>query len=146
MAILDRLMAAMKGGKDQQDWLDAAANMDGARCDGYQLYSDFYDGLKGAKMRDRARKYLERWGVPFCENFCDVVIDSVAERLNVIGFASTAAEAKIDADGKEVTDDPFAQLAEGWWAVNRMDAVQGEEFARPPRGFLAPHCEHPPLP
>ena len=117
-------MAAMKGGKDQQDWLDAAANMDGARIDGYQLYSDFYDGLKGAKMRDRARKYLERWGVPFCENFCDVVIDSVAERLNVIGFASTAAEAKVDDEGKEVTDDPFAQLAEGWWAVNRLDAAQ----------------------
>lgn len=117
-------MASVGSGKAQQDWLNDAANMDGARTDGYKLYADFYDGLNGAKLRDRARKYLWRWGVPFCENFCDLAVDVVAERLNVIGFASTAATTKLDAEGKEITDDPYAQLAEEWWAANRMDAAQ----------------------
>lgn len=128
MGVWDRLMAAIKStaglGDELQDWLDECADMGDQRVADYHLYSGFYDGSNGAQLRDRAKKYLEAHGVPFCENFCDVVVDAPAERLNLIGFSSSAAEETIDADGKEVVSDWAGALAETWWQANRMDAVQ----------------------
>ena len=122
-----RLMAAIRGTEhvegDVQKWLRDAADMGADRCSRYRLYQEFYDGNRGAKLRDRAKKYLEQNRVPFTENFCDVVVDSLAERLNVIGFTSSEATTAL-VDGKEVTEDPFGSLAEEWWQRNRMDAVQ----------------------
>lgn len=115
MQLWDRLMATIKnhmpgteGGL--QEWLDGAADMGGDRCHDYRLYHDFYTGNKGAELRDRARQYLELNGVPFTENFCDVVVDTMAERLRVIGFSGPA--------------DTAAGEAEEWWRLNRMDGVQ----------------------
>ncbi len=129
MGLWDRLMAAIKttaglAANDLQDWLDECADMGDSRVANYTLYADFYDGKKGTQLRDRAKKYLEANGVPFCENFCDVVVDTPAERLNLIGFSSSAATETVDADGKEIVDDPYAALAEEWWQGNRMDATQ----------------------
>jgi SPP1 Gp6-like portal protein len=129
VAFWDRLMAAVKsstslGQGELQDWLDEQADMGTQRVADYQLYEAFYNGEKGAQLRDRAKKYLEANGVPFCENFSDVIVDTLAERLNVIGFSSSAAVETKDADGKDVVADPFAALAEEWWQGNRMDAVQ----------------------
>ena len=121
----DRLMAIVMGGTSiegtggLQEWLDAAADMGADRSTEYKLYEDFYDGKRGAELRDRARHYLELSGVPFCENFCDVVVDTLAERLIVIGFSVGGMMGASD----EV-DSLLAQHAEHWWQENRMDGVQ----------------------
>lgn len=125
MGLLDRLMAAVRGTEyvtgDLQNWLDAAADMDDNRCGAYALYEEIYNGDRGAKLRDRAREYLQQFGVPFCENFAEPVVDALAERLEVIGFQSSLAQ--IDpATDKAV--DPVGELVEGWWQQARMDGLQ----------------------
>jgi len=118
-------MAAVRGTDtvtgDLQRWLDAAANMDDPRCSRYALYEEIYDGDRGAMLRDRARAYLQQWGVPFCENFAEPVVDALAERLQVIGFQSSLAETNGDTDE---TSDPVGELAETWWQAERMDGLQ----------------------
>lgn len=125
MAILGRLMAAVRGTEhvtgSLQKWLDAAADMDDGRCGRYSLYEEFYNGERGALLRDRARSYLERFGIPFCENFAEPVVDALAERLEVIGFQSSLAQT--DDPAGERTD-PIGELAEGWWQQARMDGLQ----------------------
>lgn len=125
MQLWDRMMAAVKNAMPGtegglQEWLDAAADMGGDRCSNYRLYQDFYEGNKGSELRDRARQYLELSGIPFCENFCDVVVDTLAERLTVVGFATTA----ITPVGDGEVDDTAAREAESWWRANRMDGLQ----------------------
>lgn len=129
MALWGRLMAKVRGTTGleplaRQDWLDQAADMGAARCDRYRLYQEFYDGDHGALLRDRARQYLETTGVPFCENFADVSVDAVAERLKLIGFTSTAAVEQKQPDGSSMLDDPVARQAEEWWQQARMDGLQ----------------------
>lgn len=103
-----------------QKWLDTAADMDDGRCGRYSLYEEFYNGERGALLRDRARMYLERFGVPFCENFAEPVVDALAERLRVIGFQSSLMETGVA--GERV--DPVGELAEVWWQAARMDGLQ----------------------
>lgn len=113
-------------GKALQDWLDEAAKMGQDRCDNYALYDEFYDGKHRTKLRARARRYLEEMtGVPFCENFTQPVIDTLSERLEVIGFSSSEATVTKDAAGNEETADPAAQKCEQWWQQGRMDGLQG---------------------
>jgi hypothetical protein len=97
--------------------------MDAARCGRYTLYEEYYDGEHGPKLRDRAKDYLELNGIRFCENFCEPIVDSLAERLNVIGFQSSLA-ATVEVDGKEETVDPVAAKVEEWWQQARMDDTQ----------------------
>ena len=115
MAGLRGSVSAVLPGDSLQDFLDQAADMGGSRVDNYTLYQDFYDGKRGALLRDRAREYLERTSVPFCENFCDVAVDTLAERLRVVGFSSSES-----ADDH----DPVGRTVEGWWRANRMDGLQ----------------------
>lgn len=125
MGLLDRLMAVVRGTEyvtgDLQKWLDAAADMDDGRCGRYALYEEIYNGDRGAKLRDRAREYLQQFGMPFCENFAEPVVDALAERLQVIGFQSSLAQTDPETDG---TLDPVGELVEGWWQQARMDGLQ----------------------
>lgn len=108
-----------------QDWLDDAADMGVQRLADYRLYDDFYDGNHRVRLRDRARRYLEDiTGVPFAENFAQPAVDVLAERLEVIGFQSSAATLG-ETGGVEVTSDPYADLVKAWWEIGRMDGVQG---------------------
>lgn len=103
-----------------QDWLDQAADMGDKRLADYALYDDFYDGRQRARLRDRAKRYLQdTTGVEFAENFTQPAVDVLAERLEVTGFQSSALN-------EERSDDPFGQLVEEWWQIDRMDAVQGK--------------------
>lgn len=119
MALIDRIMNALRPdrGHALQDWLDAAADMDDKRINAYKLFRNYYDGEVGAKLRDRAREYLARFGVEFTENFCDVVVDTLAERLEVTGFKTSDAQP----DGA----DPIAEQVWAWWQGERLDAQQG---------------------
>lgn len=133
MAILDRFAASVPvpnlldlPADVQQKWLDEAADMGDSRCKAYALYDEFYDGDHRARLRDRARRYLEDLtGVPFTENFTQPAVDVLAERLEVVGFTSSAAVETVDENGKDVTTDPAATACEDWWQRCRMDATQG---------------------
>ncbi len=103
-----------------QDFLDAAADMDAARVNDYGLYGDYYDGEHKTRLTDRARKFLQASGVPFCENFCDVVVDALAERLILLSFGHSALE-----DHERAGEDPLVQTMSSWWERNRMDGKQG---------------------
>lgn len=128
----------------QQEWLDRAADMGEQRLKDYALYDEFYDGEHGPELRDRAKQYLEgRTGVPFSENFAEPVVDTLSERLTVIGFTSSEARelpAKPDPSdpekpaedpatpptpaATEIVDEPAA-LCEDWWQKLRLDGKQG---------------------
>lgn len=118
-------MAAVRGTDyvpgDVLKTLDELADMDDARCGAYTLYEEFYNGDRGAALRDRAREYLVRYGVPFCENFCEPVVDALAERLEVVGFQSSLAETDETTD---LVTDQVGSLAEAWWQAARMDGLQ----------------------
>lgn len=95
-----------------QEWLREQAEMDPERVQGYERYSRYYDGNHRTKLTTRAREYLQACGLPFAENFCEIVVDSFAERMLVTGFGS---------------DDPdLAEwCSETFWEQARMDAKQG---------------------
>lgn len=103
-----------------QKALDAAADMGNDRCASYSLFDRYYAGEQDTKLRDRARKYLDAHGLGFSENFCDTAVDTVAERLEILGFQSSAAEATV-VDGKEQVEDAYATLLEEWWQRLNID-------------------------
>lgn len=82
-------------GSTDQDWLDEAADMGADRVQGYALYDAYYRGDHKVKLADRARRYLEANGVRFRENFCETVIDSFAERLELTGFVTGTDDAAL---------------------------------------------------
>lgn len=111
---------------------------------GYQekvkQYREYYDGEQATQLTARQRAYLElKAGQEFNVNYCPVVVDSLAERLNVTGFevsdlvdaVQTATRSAGDADGGDA-EAPGQSEAEyqqalmwQWWNQNRMDAKQG---------------------
>lgn len=74
-------------------------------------YREFYEGEQGTLITDRLAEFLS---VPtdqeFTVNFCQLIVDSLVERLEVTGFTTG-------------DDDTDALLWE-WWQQNRMDAMQ----------------------
>src|SRR3990167_1813538 len=120
MALLRRRPA---GEPLAQDFLDMAADLGNDRLAGYSLYEDYYDGNQNAMLSDRARKYLERSGIGFVENFTEVVVDTYAERLAITGF--TLEDKGKEQTGKEADDQ--AELAlwlDGVLQRNRLDGKQ----------------------
>lgn len=111
-------------GELDQEWLTEAATPDSDRADRYDVFETYYDGRLGSPsdvsdLTDRVRRYLERSGLPFVENFCDMIVDVVAERLSVTGFSASGSSSL----GK------LADL-EGWlddlWRESRLDASQDD--------------------
>ena len=77
--------------------------------DDYLTYESYYRGDQGAKLTDRIRA-TQPSGLVFSDNFCEVVVDVLAERLRVAGFVSD--------------QDEVAALAESVWRRNRLDQSQ----------------------
>ena len=73
------------------DFLESAANMDdvphrkaqGGRLAEYERYHRYYDGDHPTRLLSRQRSYLQIGGVRFCENVCDLIVDTYADRLRV---------------------------------------------------------------
>ncbi len=83
---------------------DAAARLVGA-------YRDFYGGDQGAMLTTRLAEFLNvSTDVEFSVNLMALVVDSLAERLAVRGFATGSAD--------------LDELLALWWQQNRMDAQQ----------------------
>ncbi|MCK9628497.1 MAG: phage portal protein [Bacteroidales bacterium] len=77
-----------------QDFLKECASFSDARLDAYALYESYYDGDQNVKLTDRTKKFLEQHGsqVKWCENFCEPVVDILAERLVLTGFGIYAGD------------------------------------------------------
>lgn len=84
-----------------------------------QALREYYDGDHPVLLTMRQQEYLGALvsgdAFPFAHNLCRPVIDTLAERLSVIGFDVDAQETGADAD-------PLW----GWWAANRLDVVESD--------------------
>lgn len=87
---------------DLQKWLDQQADLGQDRLYRYTTYQEYYRGYHNTRLTDRARTYLEVNGIKFRENFCETVIDVMAERMKVTGFRSRVA----DVTGEDTATSP----------------------------------------
>jgi len=99
-----------------QDFLDECATIQPRRLAGYTTAQAFYDGDHNTKLTDRAKKFLQQTGIPFCENFCEPVVDAMTDRLAVTGFLTGL--------GDEGRVEAFEQWADELWQRCRLDATQ----------------------
>lgn len=94
-----------------QDFLRGCADMGAERVHGYSLFQNYYDGEQKTHLTERAKKYLQRNGLVFCENFSETIVDTLTDRLNVVGFSAEDNEAA-------------AERVNYTWQRNRCDALQ----------------------
>jgi len=96
--------------KVQASFLDWLAAEDTTRQRRYRTYREYYDGDHDTQLSKRQRRYLQiKMGEEFNANYCQIVVDALAERLEVTGF---------EAGGQ-------SQIIWDWWKQARMDGVQG---------------------
>jgi len=107
---------------DVQDWLDGCADMGAERVENFDLYRRFYEGDQSTELTDRLREFLETDGVRFRENFCEPMVDMVAERLTVEGFAVEIGD---EEDESEASAQLVRWLDRSFWRANRLDATAG---------------------
>lgn len=98
-----------------QAFLRRAADMGSERIAGYSRAERYYDGDQGTKSTDRLKEYLEISGLPYAENFCETVVDALAERLAVAGIESE-------------NEDLAAWLQKKVWDANELDDEQVRLF------------------
>ena len=77
---------------------------------GYETFEDYYRGQQKTALTDRIKKFLLNNEFTFRDNFCEAVVDALAERLNVIGVESD--------------DENVGAWTWDLWQDNRMDATQ----------------------
>ena len=87
-------------------WIQQQA--DDRRAD-YELTRQYYGGDHDTALTDRLKKFLPP-RLQFRDNFMNVVVDSLSERLTVLGF--------------DIEDETISEWAWQLWARNRMDYVQ----------------------
>ena len=79
------------------------------RREDYDMTRRYYGGEHDTAVTDRLKKFLPP-RLAFRDNFMNVVVDSLAERLKVIGF--------------DTEDEAFGEWAWDMWQKNRMDYTQ----------------------
>lgn len=87
----------------------------GARADTVRLYSDYYEG--DHRLAFATKKFDDAFGQlfhAFADNLCPTVVDAVADKLRLTGFA-------LEEEADAPADDAW-QI----WLDNRMDEVAGE--------------------
>lgn len=98
----------------------------------YELYWNYYEGNQ--RLAFATEKFKEAFGnlfKEFAENVCPAVVDSLVDRLQVVGFRSSAAALStepvpslvpgVPERKKVTTSDPKGQDAWDIWERNRMD-------------------------
>lgn len=107
-------------------WLDRLGKRMSSRALELQRFDDYYTGAQGKRFirtdhRELFAKFFER----YCENFCGVVVDAVAERLEVQGFRfpRPGADGETPAVSGEARDTEEAD-EDAWriWQDNQLDA------------------------
>lgn len=118
---------AVPADADLQAFLDQAADMGEKRKNDFALYEHYYEVGGKVRLNDRQRRYLEASGLPYSENFCEPIIDTMAERLSVVGY-----NVDFTGEGQDPTEQDVQASAtlSSWlgdvWQRNRMDAVQAD--------------------
>ena len=105
---------------------------DSTRARNYTTYANYYDGKQ--KLRFASDKFRSAFGIlfkTFSENVCPAVVDSLCDRLKIVGFRTNQAKISSESvastipgtpDRKRVlVKDPDGQKAWDLWQRNRMD-------------------------
>ena len=92
--------------ESMMSWIQQQAD---ERREDYEMARRYYGGEHDTAITDRLKKFLPP-RLAFRDNFMNVVVDALAERLKVIGFTSE--------------DVDYAEWAWGLWQMNRMDYTQ----------------------
>lgn len=131
MALTDKLRSLLSRGnsqaREEQDFLRGEADMIDWRVDRYRLFDEYADGEQRTRLNGRARMYLQASGLTFSENFCETIIDTMADRMKVVG---------LQVEDYEVASD---WLNKRMWPQAAMDETQGvvhTETAKLGDGFL----------
>lgn len=114
------------------------------RIERYKLYSEYYEGFHTlAFATEKFRNTFGSTFKEFAENACAAVVDSLTDRLSVMGFQTSEAEVVTEdvptgpsvegsprASIKKVTvKDPLGQTLLDIWRRNRMDLKANEVHA-----------------
>ena len=94
-----------------QSILDFLAGQEKERRDDYALFRRYYGGDHPTRLTDRMQRFVNS-KLKFTDNFTEVVVDALAERLTVSTFHSQK--------------DTVSDWAWKVWTANRMDQVQAE--------------------
>src|SRR5512146_657251 len=81
-------------GRQLDEVLSALAEPDPQRVKLYKLYRDYYDGHQGTKLPQRVKAFLQLRGLQWSENFCEPIVDILAERLHVSSFSQKGPESE----------------------------------------------------
>ena len=109
--------------QDDLEWA-LAAHRDKKRQRRYKLHRGYYDGEHRLAFADE--RFLTVFGEKFFavrDNLCPAVVDSVSDRLKVIGFRSSATRRRkesTDAGERTIVSDPLGAQAWAIWKRNRM--------------------------
>lgn len=96
-------------------WVEWAVEAIANAEEDYQKYEDYYFGDQPlALATDRWERTFGDTFKEFADNWCQVVIDSVTQRLEIIGW---------EVDGADKTD---ALMAEDLWDSNRLHLEEGD--------------------
>ncbi|MAH47012.1 hypothetical protein CMI37_14390 [Candidatus Pacearchaeota archaeon] len=91
-------------------WLQ---QMEAARRADYDLFRAYYGGDHPTRLTDRLKRFLGS-DLQFRDNFMEVVVDALAERLIVTSFGTQ----------EESAEKPVSAWAWNTWQANRMDETQ----------------------
>ena len=94
------------GTESLMQWIQQQAE---DRREDYDVARRYYDGDHDTAITDRLKKFLPP-RLAFRDNYMNVVVDSLAERLKVIGFDSE--------------NEGYSEWAWDLWRKNRMDYTQ----------------------
>jgi hypothetical protein len=94
----------------QQAFRDHLIERERARQSEYIRAREYFDGIHNTVLTDRMRSFLNvSSGLDFTVNYCPMIVNAKAERLEVIGFG---------------TKDDQNEILWDWWRRNRMDKTQ----------------------
>ncbi|MGV1048242.1 MAG: phage portal protein [Solirubrobacterales bacterium] len=103
--------------------LQSQIDRQNAEADRIKALREYYDGEHRVMLTERQKEYLGPLvsddTFTFCHNLMRPVVDTLAERLSVIGF---------DAGEEEEGGQSIAESLWGWWEDNRFDIQEAEVY------------------
>ena len=101
-------------GAVKQSYLSHLLEKMQARSLQYIKAQEYYDGIQQTQLTDRVKAFLDLNSdvdIEFNVNYCPMVVDAMAHRLKVTGFAIA-------------DNDDTSAIINQWWRKNRMDGKQ----------------------